>query len=259
MTRCVHGHKTRGVNFPRLTTPIAINLSGNPGFESFRPVADAGPGGTLSAGQTVTLGGPGTSGGPWGSNLIYRWGQQDASDNSVSTVALSSTEVAKPTFMAPALAAETVVNLELRVSGKGDANLLLEATSTATITIRALAPTALAVVSKPVSGDTYKLGETVAVAVTFGDRVLVDTSLGTPELALTVGTATRRAAYVRGMGRHSKSPRRIAEDIWGAERVAAEWNSDSWMRSQIRRWKPKATALADGGRRDLVPRSLPEE
>ena len=82
-------------------------------------------------------------------------------------------------------------------------------------TIRALAPTALAVVSKPVSGDTYKLGETVAVAVTFGDRVLVDTSLGTPELALTVGTATRRAAYVRGMGRHNKSPRRIAEDIWG--------------------------------------------
>ena len=96
-------------------------------------------------------------------------------------------------------------------------------------------------------------------SATFGDRVLVDTSLGTPELALTVGTASRRAAYVRGMGRHSKSPRRIAEDIWGAERVAAEWNSDSWMRSQIRRWKPKATALADGGRRDLVPRFLPEE
>ena len=213
MTRHVHGHKPWGVNFPRLTTLIAINLSGNPGFESFRPVADAGPGGTLSAGQTVTLGGPGTSGGPWGSNLIYRWGQQDASDNSVSTVALSSTEVAKPTFVAPALAAETVVNLELRVSGKGDANLLLEATSTANFTIRALAPTALAVVSKPVSGDTYKLGETVAAAVTFGDRVLVDTSLGTPELALTVGTATRRAAYVRGgawagtTSRHDVSPR----------------------------------------------------
>ena len=56
-----------------------------------------------------------------------------------------------------------------------------------------------------------------------------------------------------------RTPRRMAEDIWGAERVAAEWNADSWMRSQIRRWVPKAQALADGGWRDLVPRALPEE
>ena len=48
-------------------------------------------------------------------------------------------------------------------------------------------------------------------------------------------------------------------DIWGPERVAAEWTSDSWMRSQMRRWIPKARALADGGWRDLVPRAVPEE
>ena len=51
----------------------------------------------------------------------------------------------------------------------------------------------------------------------------------------------------------------MAEDIWGAERVAAEWSSDSWMRSQIRRWKQKARGLADGGWRDLVPHTPPEE
>ena len=56
-----------------------------------------------------------------------------------------------------------------------------------------------------------------------------------------------------------KSHRDIAVDIWGPKRVAAEWNADSWMRSQIRRWVPKAQALADGGWRDLVPRALPEE
>ena len=56
-----------------------------------------------------------------------------------------------------------------------------------------------------------------------------------------------------------KKPRPIAMDIWGPERVAAEWTSDSWMRSQMRRWIPRARALAAGGWRDLVPRHAPEE
>ena len=51
-----------------------------------------------------------------------------------------------------------------------------------------------------------------------------------------------------------KTPRGIAQDIWGQEDVAAVWTSDSWMRSQVRRWIPKAQALAGGGWRDLVPR-----
>ena len=44
-----------------------------------------------------------------------------------------------------------------------------------------------------------------------------------------------------------KEPRGIAEDIWGKEDVAAVWSSDNWMRSQVRRWIPKAQALAAGG------------
>ena len=54
--------------------------------------------------------------------------------------------------------------------------------------------------------------------------------------------------------RAGKKPRGIAEDIWKKEDVAAVWTSDSWMRSQVRRWIPKARALAEGGWRDLVPR-----
>lgn len=70
----------------------------------------------------------------------------------------------------------------------------------------------------------------------------------------------RLIAVMEGL-RAGKKPRAIARDIWGKEEVAATWTSDSWMRSQLRRWIPKAQALADGGWRDLVPRgsALAEE
>ena len=51
-----------------------------------------------------------------------------------------------------------------------------------------------------------------------------------------------------------RSARGIATDVWGEAAVAAEWGSDSGMRSQVRRWTRKAHALADGGWRGLVPR-----
>ena len=192
-------------------------IFGSPGSESFRPrAADAGPGGMLSAGQKVTLGGPGNDGGPWGSNVFYRWRQKDGSGNAVSTVALPVTDevnvVANPSFTVPTLAEATEVRFQLQLDGAGkkldggahgDASLrlgLYSPVSEARFTILALAPTAVAVVSKPVDGDTYRQGEKIEVAVTFGDRVLVDTSLGTPALGLAVGTETRQATYVRGTG-----------------------------------------------------------
>ncbi len=45
----------------------------------------------------------------------------------------------------------------------------------------------------------------------------------------------------------------MAERIWGEARVAEEWCSESWMPAQVRRWIPKARALAAGGWRNLVP------
>ncbi len=44
----------------------------------------------------------------------------------------------------------------------------------------------------PASGETYRLGEQIRVAVTFSDAVTVT---GTPQLGLTVGAATRQATY----------------------------------------------------------------
>lgn len=59
--------------------------------------------------------------------------------------------------------------------------------------------------------------------------------------------------------RAEKTPRQMAVDIFGKAAVEAEWHPDGWMRSQIRRWIPKAQALADGGWRGLVPRYVAED
>ena len=186
--------------FEKLTKLNELHLQENPGTASFKLSADAGPGGTLSAGETVTLGGPGTSTGAWGSNVTYAWTQTDGEGAPASTVTLSETSTAEPSFAAPAVATAQEVRLGLTVSGTGSLPDLHSETSVAEFTISALAPTGVALVSEPVSGDSYKRGETIEAAVTFGDRVLVDTSLGTPQLTLTVGTETHQASYVRGTG-----------------------------------------------------------
>ena len=66
------------------------------------------------------------------------------------------------------------------------------------------------------------------------------------------------AKVLKGL-RANKSPREIAVDIYGLAEVRANWHSDGGMRSQLRRWIPKAEALADGGWRDLVPRYVAGE
>ena len=68
----------------------------------------------------------------------------------------------------------------------------------------------------------------------------------------------RSLAIVMDGLRQGKKPREIAVDVWGAERVEEEW-SGYWMRSQVRRWIPKAEALAAGGWRGFSPRRQPDE
>ena len=116
---------------------------------------------------------------------------------------LSGADVANPGFTVPVLSSTTGVKLRLRVRGRGGNFTAGRGTSTAEFTIRALAVTGLAVVSEPVEGEgIYRRDETIEAAVTFGDRVLVDTSLGKPTLGLGVGSsnANRQATYVRGSG-----------------------------------------------------------
>ena len=58
--------------------------------------------------------------------------------------------------------------------------------------VRPAVVTGIGFSGSPASGDTYELGETIAVTVTFDKPVTV---IGSPELALNVGSRTRQAAF----------------------------------------------------------------
>ena len=176
--------------FGKLTRLTTLTLDGNPGSATFLPVAVAGPAGGLEAetGERVTLGGD--AGGPWGSNVVQAWRQVSG-----TAVALSATDAAKPAFAAPALSAPENLAFELTVTGRGTS---LTATDRVSVRIAAAVVVSSVVpASAPIDGDTYRRGETIGIAVGFAKPVTVT---GMPQLALSVGTQTRQAAYVRGSG-----------------------------------------------------------
>ena len=196
--------------FEPLTGLATLDLRGNPGSASFVPTADAGADPVLRAGESATLGGPGTGGGPWGTNVEYAWVEVDAEGNPVAeterTEGLSATDVASPNFTAPALAAERVVRYRFTVTGKGAATTgelnRHRASDTVTVTVRAApAVTAVALTSVPRADATYRRDETIEVSVTFSAPVTVTGPPAmTPTIGLEVGTVVRRAAYVRNAG-----------------------------------------------------------
>ena len=106
-----------------LTGLTALDLSRNPGSAGFLPRADAGADHTVSAGKTVTLGGPGTGRGPWGTNADYRWVEVGVDGNEVAAAArtqgLSGESAREARFTAPALAEERVLRYRLAVQGRG--------------------------------------------------------------------------------------------------------------------------------------------
>ena len=190
--------------FEPLTGLSTLALSRNPGSASFVPKADAGADLVLRAGESATLGGPGTGGGPWGTNVEYAWVEVDADGNPVADAArtegLSATDVARPGFTAPALAAERVLRYRLAVQGRGHGNTdAYTASDTVTVTVRAApAVTAVALTSVPRADGEYRRGETIEVSVTFSAPVTVTGPPAmTPTIGLEVGTEVRRAAYAR--------------------------------------------------------------
>ena len=92
--------------FEPLTRLSTLALLDNPGGASFVPLADAGADLVLDAGESATLGGPGTGGGPWGTNVEYEWVEVDVDGNPVADAdraeGLAATDVEKPGFTAPA-------------------------------------------------------------------------------------------------------------------------------------------------------------
>ena len=110
-------------------------LGSNPGSARFLPLAKAGPEGGLdaAAGTEVELGVAGAEKGqddPWGSNVKYSWTQPGGEE-----VELSATDVARPTFTAPASADGTTLTFQLKVQGEGHGGAQIY-TATDTVEVR---------------------------------------------------------------------------------------------------------------------------
>ena len=181
--------------FEPLAKLATLNLDGNPGLDGFRPAADAGPDVTVEAGETATLDGTASAGGPWGANVTYAWTRTDAT----GVVAdLAGADTAAAVVTGPLLAAETALGYRLAVTGRGSRSAgEYEAADEMTAAVAANAVASVAIVSAPADGDAYGMGETVEVAATFAAPVAIR---GAPGLTLDMGGTARMAAYARGAG-----------------------------------------------------------
>lgn len=165
------------------------------GFAPFsgQPIANAGTDQTgLAYGAAVTLDGSGSNDPDVADTLLYAWEQ-----TSGTPVALSDTSAEQPTFTAPTLgtsdSADTLV-FSLVVT---DSNNMPSLADTVSITIDPV-PTVTSV-SVPENG-TYQAADTLSFTVNTSEAVTV---MGTPSVALTIGSAIRRALYASGSGSSS--------------------------------------------------------
>ena len=126
--------------FDELTVLARVNLTGNPGAP-FSPTAVALPDdGTVPAsGGTVTLDGSGSDGGPWGTNVFYRWALTSPASGVTVTFEdpIESPFRATPVVTIPALTAGAELTFTLTVTGRGAATGTAPDTDTATVTAAA--------------------------------------------------------------------------------------------------------------------------
>ena len=185
--------------FEPLRALVTLKLEGNPGSASFVPHAVAGPDGGFDAqgGDTVTLGAE-RAPDPWGGNVTLIWRQTGGS--SATQVALSATDVARPTITIPGVAVAEDLVYELTAIGAGAATrgTANRHRTVRTVTVRvAAAPsiTSIEITSAAATNDTYPWLAPIRVATHWTQPVTVT---GTPQLALTIGTDTRQASYESG-------------------------------------------------------------
>ena len=192
--------------FAALGMLTTLDLRQNPGSASFVPRADAGTDVAVRAREVVTLGGPGTAGGPWGENVDYEWIEVDAAGNEVAAAAvtegLSDKTKRKARFTAPVLTEERVLHYRLTVIGEGAATRGAvnrhNASATVQVTVRAgPALIGVAVPPPPPPAQAYGIGKTIEATASFGEAVTVT---GDPVLALDLGGVRKEAAFVRGNG-----------------------------------------------------------
>ena len=147
--------------------------------------------GMAIVGQTLTAA-PGTVADVDGladATYAYQWvrvdgGDQDISGAAAATYVLTASDEGK--------------RVKVKASFEDDAGTAESRTSSAFPTSGTVEPvqvSTVAVTSSPAAASTYAAGETISVTATFNAAVTVT---GTPRVALTVGSATRQAAYASG-------------------------------------------------------------
>ena len=111
---------------------------------------------------------------------------------------LTGATTATPSFTMPSGS----VYFELTVTARGTALTDTDTVIVSTSALATTAPSVTGVTILPEFGNgSWGEGETVEVALTFDEAVTVDTTGGTPTVALTLGASTAKtAAYVRGSG-----------------------------------------------------------
>ena len=153
--------------------------------------------GTAQVGETLTAGVSGTSDadGLTNATFSYQWIVDDA-------------DISGPTSSTYTMVAvDEGTAIKVRVSFTDDAGHAESLTSAATVAVTAATPpdvTGVAVTSSPTSGDTYALGETIQVTLTFSEAVDVT---GTPRLRVKMDPnyGEKWATYESGSGTTSLS------------------------------------------------------
>ena len=102
--------------FSDLRVLRTLFLQNNPGSKNFLPIANAGAGQVVEAGQIATLRATASDTDPWGDNVRYAWSQIG---NGGGVVTLMDADTARPSFVMPAAA--TALEFELTVTGRGGA------------------------------------------------------------------------------------------------------------------------------------------
>ena len=150
------------------------------------PIAHAGANpATAAEGTQVRLDGTQSSD-PESGALTYAWTQLTK-----PLVTLSDATAAQPTFTAPAgLTISTDLRFSLTVTDP--TNVASEPYAVAVRIISKPRVHALAIVSDPTQGDSYREGESIRAEVTFTQAVAVE---GSPQLALNIGGSLRQARY----------------------------------------------------------------
>ena len=194
---------------------FVVNGNASGFIDRITPVADAGADFTAHAGETVTLDASASTSRVFGANVTHVWRQSDSSGLGAAPVqgAVSHGAFRGPrgTVTLPAVTAPTELELTVRVQPLWTDDVRSEDSVRVTVLPRAFA-SGLRVLSRPLGGDTYRLGETIEAAVRYSEPVTVT---GTPALQLRIGSAIREAAY-----RESRDAGRVLVFAW--EVVAAD-------------------------------------